>query len=93
MFGDFNNSWKRVDTPEFNSTEDTITYVYYLDAKVAPTKMRRLFSYIIIPEELDKEDMAMFENGKFNINLVAEAVQADNTGDTAVEGFTTCKMR
>lgn len=81
-------------------TEDTnkveangkVTYTYYLNrvlvaGDAANTGRETLFTHVIIPETLDQDDFATLNNGQFAMEIVAEAVQADNTGATAQAAF------
>lgn len=69
-----------------------VTYTYYLN-RVLPysdtenTGRETLFTHVIIPAQLTQEDMATLQGGMFTMDIVAQAVQADNTGDNAVEAF------
>ena len=69
-----------------------VTYTYYLNrvlphSDTANTGRETLFTHVIIPAELTQEDMATLQNGMFTMDIVAEAVQADNTGDNAKDAF------
>ena len=77
--------WNRFDEPTVLG--DELTYVYYLNPKLAPGEKQYLFTDVYIPYQLDENDMALFDNGTFSINIVAEAVQADNTKDNAYDSF------
>ena len=69
-----------------------VTYTYYLN-RILPhsdtenTGRETLFTHVIIPAQLTQEDMATLQGGMFTMDIVAQAVQADNTGDNAVEAF------
>ena len=65
---------------------NTITYVYYYNAKLLPGETVKLFKEVAIPGEFEQDDMK-FANGDFTINVKAEALQADNTGDNAQKAF------
>lgn len=69
-----------------NKQEDTITYVFYLDRKLTPNEEVVLFRDITIPAEFDQYDLT-FADADFTINVKAEALQADNTGDNAKDAF------
>ena len=69
-----------------DTTADTLTYVYYLNYRLEPTEDATLFHTVVMPAELTQDDMAAM-GGAFSINVVAEAVQGDNTGTTAQEAF------
>lgn len=63
-----------------------VTYVYYLNKVLEKDQSETLFTHVVIPAQLDQEDMATL-NGGFTMEIVAEAVQSDNTGDNAVDAF------
>ena len=69
--------------------DNKVTYVYYYNGILAPTKMVRVFGIVEIPSELTQDDMAKFENGVFTMDIVAEAVQTENVGDDVFEAFAT----
>ena len=80
-----------------NSTEGTITYVYYLnrvlatddDAETADVAENKatLFTTVTIPTFFVQEDMA-FADKDFSITVKAEALQSENTDvTTAKEAF------
>ena len=81
------SKWIRVDAPAYDAAADTITYTYYLDRVLTPEEEETLFTHVVIPYQLTQEDMAQFANGMFTMDIVAEAVQADNTGANAQEAF------
>ena len=72
----------------YSDADDTLTYTYYLNEKLEPGKDELLFTEIVLPELLTQYHMATLDGG-FSLKLVAEAIQADNTGDTAQEAFVT----
>lgn len=78
-------NWDR-EISEDVTESDTITYTYYYKTKVAPEGTAKLFESVTIPAVLDVEDMAALST--FQLKIVGEAIQADNTGDTAQEAFT-----
>ncbi len=82
--------WTLDDTVAEDTDADTVTYTYYLNRKLEPHKDGGrdafLFSSVNVPTQLTQYDMAALAGG-FELNLVAEAVQADNTGETAQEAF------
>jgi len=86
-------TWLDVDTTAWtadnNATvvaNNTVTYVYYLNTKLAKDQTAVLFNNVTIPGEFEQEDMK-FTSGNFTITVKAEALQADNTGDTAQAAF------
>lgn len=74
-----------------DTANDTVTYTYYLNRKLEPHeeggKDAWLFKSLNVPTQLNQEDLAALAGG-FELNLLAEAVQADNTGSSAQEAFT-----
>lgn len=64
-----------------------VTYTYYLNAILKPDETATLFTHVEIPAQLTEDDFATLTSGSFTMDIVAEAVQADNTGDTAQEAF------
>ena len=86
--------WSRNDdetTVDVNA--DTMTYVYYLDRILEPHqdggKDAYLFTSVMIPTELTREDMAEFALGEFSLKILAEAVQTEHVGANAIEAFDT----
>lgn len=86
-------AWLDVDaaawTADNNATvvaNNTVTYVYYLNSKLAKDQTAVLFNNVTIPGDFEQEDMK-FTSGNFTITVKAEALQADNTGDTAQAAF------
>ena len=82
------SAWTRYDEPMLveEAGESTLTYVYYLNYKLAPTETAALFNTVVIPSQLTQQDMATL-GGTFELDIVAEALQADNTGNSAYEAF------
>lgn len=86
-------TWLDVDTTAWTAdntatvvANNTVTYVYYLNTKLAKDQTAVLFNNVTIPGEFEQEDMK-FTSGNFTITVKAEALQADNTGDTAQAAF------
>lgn len=68
-----------------HSTIGTDTLVYYKDAKLAVGAESTLFEGVSIPgEEFTVANMPT----QFNLKIVADAIQADNTGNSAQYAFT-----
>ncbi|MBQ2923316.1 MAG: hypothetical protein IJE60_09615 [Tyzzerella sp.] len=65
---------------------DTVTYVYYYNYKLVKDQTAVLFNRVTIPGAFEQQDME-YVSGDFSITIKAEAIQADNTGDTAMEAF------
>jgi hypothetical protein len=86
VFLNFNaNAWTRYDAPVANVTADTLTYTFYLNDILEPGQSEVLFDGFKLPEVLNQTDMAKVS--AFNIKVVAQAIQAEGTGDTAYEAF------
>ena len=86
-------TWLDVDTTAWTAVDaattyenNSVTYVYYLNTKLAADQTAVLFNNVHIPAEFEQEDME-FVGGDFAINVKAEALQADNTGDNAIDAF------
>ena len=89
IFEGFDESaWTRYDEPMLVEEVggSTLTYVYYLNYKLAPTETAALFNTVVIPSQMTQQDMATL-GGTFELDIVAEALQADNTGNSAYEAF------
>lgn len=77
-FVDFNSDWV-VDT----DTIGTDTMVFYLNKKLPAGKESNIFGAFAIPSQFTVENMPT----EFKMGIVAEAIQADNTGDSAEYAF------
>ncbi len=73
------------DAIAYDAEADTLTYTYYLNNKLAPEASVTLFSQVTIPVTFTVEDMAALST--FQMIIRSEAIQADNNGATAMEGF------
>lgn len=94
FLGHDETEWTRNDAEIVeDTTNDTMTYVYYLNRILHPKKSGEtdayLFTSVKIPEQLTQKDMAAFAGGEFNLNIVAEAVQTEHVGANAIEAFDT----
>lgn len=68
--------------------EDLIYVLYYKDILKSTDEAINVFDSIEIPDYLDQEDMAKFDN-EFTINVRAQAVQTENVvPDTITQGKT-----
>lgn len=67
-------------------TDGTIVNEYYLKAKLTPDASATLFTGVNIPGVFTNADIESF-GGEFGMNIVADAIQADNTGDNAYNAF------
>ncbi len=88
---EFAANWDReIAETEVDGNADTMTYVYYCKKVLNPNDKVALFDAVQVPTTLTKEDLVdEIGTDGFSLKLVAEAVQADNTGDTAQEAFAT----
>ena len=84
MLQNVSADWTLDATTVSDTNADTITYTYYYNNKLVANAEATLFTGVKIPGDFKVENM--FDT--FEIDLVAEATQADNTGDTAPEAFT-----
>ena len=83
---DFDTLWKWGEINE-DAASNTITYVYYLQKKLVKNETVGVFTNVTIPSSLTQEQIFALGTNGFSITLKADAVQADNTGDTAEEAF------
>lgn len=84
--------WSRYADPVYDEDADTLTYTYYLDSKLTGVVYDEegevetaggkatLFTACQIPSMFDVQDMASI--AAFQINITADAIQADNTADS-----------
>lgn len=79
--------WTRYDDPTWSADGKQITYVFYLDRVLVPAERESLFTHVMIPKQFTQKDMAHFVGGMFSMNIVAEAVQSEHTGDNAYDAF------
>lgn len=78
--------WDReLDEDKADTALDTLTYTYYYKTKVSANGTAKLFDSVTIPASFDINDMASLAT--FQLKITGEAIQADNTGDTAQEAF------
>lgn len=77
--------WTRYDEPAVDTTNDTVTYVFYYNGILAPGGTATLFTDVVIPTSLTVDDMVALS--QFEINITADAIQSDNTGDNAYDAF------
>ncbi len=76
---------------EWDADTDELIYVLYYNDILAVDQVVTLFTNVAIPEELNRDQAAEMAGG-FQINVLAEAVQTENVGDTAPEAFATVGM-
>ncbi len=79
------DAWSRFDEPAIDAAANTITYTFYLDDVLEYNETAVLFNQVAIPGAFDQYDLAALNS--FNITVVAQSIQAENTGDSAVEAF------
>ena len=84
IFGNFNDEWERKDVKE-DATNNTLTYVYYLNRVLEPGQTSKVFETFTIPASFTIDDMNTLKT--FTLTVVADAIQSDNNGANAVEGF------
>ena len=75
-------------TPTYDAAKDTLTYIYYSNNPLKPGEASKLFNGMQIPAKLTVEHM--FALSSFQIIIEGDAIQSDNTGDTAALAFTNC---
>ena len=89
VFGGHDESkWTR-DAIAADVSGDTVTYVYYLNEKLAPAGKAALFTNVTLPGVLTQKHMADM-GGEFEIKIQADAIQTNGLGDnidTAKEAF------
>ena len=66
-----------------DETNDTVTYVYYLNSTLAKYEKAVAFQNVTIPTALTQKQAAAI--GDFTVDVVAEAVQFDNLGKTSAK--------
>ena len=96
LIGDLTATYEGYDSTLWTCAGKTVDgskviYTYYLNrvlpaGDTAGTGRETLFTHVNIPETLTQADFATL-NGGFAMDVVAEAVQADNTGDNAQAAF------
>ena len=75
------------DTIITNETDKTLTLVYYLNTKLTVgSTSEALFQSVTIPSAFTVDNMPT----NFNLKIVAEALQAANTGSDAKSAFQAC---
>ena len=74
------------ETAAVDATADTATWYLYLSSELNPGEDGTVFTSVKVPENFTQQEMAAFGN-TFSITVVAEALQYEHTGDTAVEAF------
>lgn len=72
---------------EYDVKANTLSYVLYYKNTLDVNKFVTLFTNVIIPEALTREQAAKMQN--FSLSVVADAVQTENVGNSAEAAFTT----
>lgn len=80
---DLPTGWHRAEGPIINN--DTITYVYYSNKPLQPGEASVLFNGMKMPEALTSQHM--IDLAQFQIIIEGDAIQSDNTGDSAADAF------
>lgn len=84
----YNDADWRSEIVDADYTDGTVVNQYYLEGKLEADKTATLFTGVKIPGELTNDEVKSFA-GEFNMVIVADAIQADNTGDNAFDAFNT----
>ena len=85
IFNGFNSAWERK-SETYDKEADTLTYVYYLNAELAPKATSTLFKSVTIPADFDVDDMVSLAS--FNLTVEAQAIQSEHIGcDNAFDAF------
>lgn len=80
--------WSRA-VGTYDSANDQLVYVYYLNKVLEPGQSETLFTHVKLPTSLTQQQMAKL-NGGFELNIRADAIQTENLGegvDTAAKAF------
>jgi len=87
IFGGYDgDAWRSEGTAaDIDKTNNTLTFTYYLKDKLDPGKTVTLFTNVSIPTEFDQDYMSYLN--EFELKIVAEALQYDNTGDDCYNAF------
>ena len=75
-------------TGVYDADHNKFVYTLYFTGKLAADQTINVFDSVKIPGNMTQEDAERF-NGGFDIDVVADAVQTENVGATAVEAFAT----
>lgn len=85
LFGSLNTKWEMKEQSA-DTTNDTVTYVFYLNEELAAGEKSTLFETVNIPAELNVEEMT--ELAYFEVQITGDAIQVENTGANAFDAFT-----
>lgn len=91
FLGHDETKWTR-DMGTVLTENDSISYVYYLDEKLAPTETATLFTQVKLPGNLTQDDVVALTNSAgevgFDIAVRADAIQTEGLGaDNAQAAF------
>ncbi len=78
--------WTRYEAAKFDAVANTLTMTYYLNEELEEGETVTLFNTVTIPADLDQYDLATL-GGEFDLDLVAQALQFENTGDNCYDAF------
>lgn len=67
---------------ETTVADDKVTYVFYYNGKLQPNESAVLFTYVVIPNQLRQQDMALMEDGVVSMTITGEAIQVKNIDAT-----------
>lgn len=82
IFGGFNSKFILAeDETEYDSAENTLTYVFYLNEILEPGMKETLFETVTIPSCFDNDDMLSLQ--EFKILVRGEAIQSEHTASNA----------
>ena len=91
-FVGFNSALWQFDKTRTTYDNDSITYTLYLKDAVAPGAEVNIFDAITLPTTMSREDAVLFDDdgtAGFTVKVRADAVQAENVGDTCYDAFVT----
>lgn len=86
--GTANEKWLLVEDAVEPNAEGNAVWYLYLNRELPSGSDELVFTKVNIDEDFTLEEILSL-GGEFSINVKAEAVQRDNTGDNAVEAFNT----
>lgn len=79
-------TWLLVEDAVEPDADGNAVWYLYLNAELAPESSKLLFTEVNIDEDFTLDEVLSL-GGEFSINVKADALQRDNTGDNAVEAF------
>ena len=90
LVAELNADFAKPERVVYDGDNDALSYVLYYKKVLAVDEVVTLFTNVVIPAELDRDQAANLQD--FQIKVVADAVQTENVGDTACKAFTTVGM-